>query len=66
MIEEDRYCPDIMVQLSAVHEALRTVGRGLMRNHLKHCTTQTIMSGSPEQVESTYDELLDLIYKHSR
>lgn len=66
MIEEDRYCPDIMVQLSAVQEALRTVGRGLMRNHLKHCAAQAITKGTPEQAERTYDELLELIYKHAR
>jgi DNA-binding FrmR family transcriptional regulator len=66
MIEEDRYCPDIMIQVSAVHEALRTVGRALMSNHLKHCATQSIINGSPEEIESTYKELLDLIYKHSR
>ena len=66
MVEEDRYCPDIMVQISAVQEALRTVGRGLMRNHLKHCATQTITKGTPAQSDAMYDELLDLIYKHSR
>lgn len=66
MVEEDRYCPDIMVQLSAVHEALRTVGRGLMRNHLKHCTTHAVAHGSPDQAEAMYDELIELIYKHSR
>jgi DNA-binding FrmR family transcriptional regulator len=66
MIEEDRYCPDIMVQISAVQEALRTVGRALMRNHLRHCTTQALTQGGPKETEAVYDELLDLIYKHSR
>jgi CsoR family transcriptional regulator, copper-sensing transcriptional repressor len=66
MVEEDRYCPDIMMQLSAVHEALRSVGRGLMRNHLKHCTTHAVAHGSAEQAEAVYDELIELIYKHSR
>jgi CsoR family transcriptional regulator, copper-sensing transcriptional repressor len=66
MVEEDRYCPDIMVQLSAVHEALRTVGRGLMRNHLKHCTTHALTHGTPEQVEAMYTELIELLYTHSR
>ncbi len=66
MVEEDRYCPDILVQISAVQEALRTVGRSLMRNHLKHCATHAIVHGPPEQAEKTYDELLGLIYKHSR
>ena len=65
MVEEDRYCTDIMTQISSVHEALRSVGRELMRNHLKHCATSAIQSG-PEQAEEMYDELVDLLYKHSR
>ena len=66
MVEEERYCADIMIQISAVQEALRTVGRALMRNHLKHCATQAIAHGTPEEAQGMYDELLDLIYKHSR
>lgn len=66
MIEEDRYCPDIMVQISSVQEALRAVGRGLMRNHLRHCATQAIRKGNPAQAEATYDELMKLIYTHAR
>ena len=63
MVEEDRYCPDIMIQLSAVQEAVRTVGRGLMRNHLTHCVTHAVKKGSAQDV---YDELVGLIYKHAR
>src|SRR3954470_3377984 len=66
MVEEDRYCPDILMQLSSVQEALRAVGRELMRNHLKHCAPQAIRSGDGEAAEATYDELIELIYRHSR
>ncbi len=66
MVEEDRYCADILVQISSVHEALRAVGRALMRNHLRHCAAKAISSGSPGEAESMYSELLDLIYRHSR
>jgi CsoR family transcriptional regulator, copper-sensing transcriptional repressor len=66
MVEEDRYCADIMVQISSAQEALRSVGRALMRNHLRHCAAQAIGHGSPEEAEAMYDELLELIYKHSR
>ena len=65
MVEEDRYCADILTQISSVHEALRAVGRELMRNHLKHCAS-TALRGTPEQSEAMYDELVDLMYKHSR
>ena len=37
LVEEDRYCADILVQISSVQEALRSVGRALMKNHLRHC-----------------------------
>jgi CsoR family transcriptional regulator, copper-sensing transcriptional repressor len=66
MVEEDRYCADIMVQVSAVQEALRAVGRALMRNHLRHCAAEAIGKGSQEEAEAMYDELLELIYKHAR
>ena len=65
MVDEDRYCADVMTQISSVHEALRAVGRELMRNHLKHCATSAIREGN-EHAESMYDELVDLMYKHSR
>lgn len=66
MVEEDRYCADIMTQISSVHEALRGVGRELMRNHLKHCATAAIRDGDPEQADAMYDELVELMYKHAR
>ncbi|MEO8945261.1 MAG: metal-sensitive transcriptional regulator [Gemmatimonadaceae bacterium] len=65
MVEEDRYCADIMTQISSAHEALRAVGRELMRNHLKHCATSAIKSGA-EDASAMYDELVDMMYKHSR
>jgi CsoR family transcriptional regulator, copper-sensing transcriptional repressor len=65
MVEEDRYCADIMTQISSVHEALRSVGKELMRNHLKHCATTAIRAGE-QDAESMYDELMELMYKHVR
>ena len=66
MVEEDRYCPDIIMQIASAQEALRSVGRALMRNHLQHCATKAIREGSPEKAQQMYDELLELIYKHLR
>jgi CsoR family transcriptional regulator, copper-sensing transcriptional repressor len=65
MVEEDRYCADILTQVSSVHEALRGVGRELMRNHLKHCATGAIRIGGTK-ADSMYDEIVDLMYTHSR
>jgi DNA-binding FrmR family transcriptional regulator len=65
MVDEDRYCADILTQISSVHEALRGVGRELMRNHLKHCATGAIRTGGAE-ADSMYDEIVELMYTHSR
>ncbi len=65
MVEEERYCADVMTQIASVHEALRAVGRELMRNHLKHCATEAIRS-TDDRAEAMYDELLELMYRHVR
>lgn len=65
MVEEERYCADVLTQIASVHEALRAVGRELMRNHLKHCATTAIGAGDA-QASAMYDELVDLMYKHLR
>ena len=65
MVEEDRYCPDIITQIASAQEALRAVGRQLLRNHLKHCATTAIKKG-PDEADRTYDELLELITSISR
>jgi len=66
MVDEGRYCPDILVQLASVHAALRGVGKLLMRNHLQHCVTDALRSGDPGAAERTYDEVMELMYRHVR
>jgi DNA-binding FrmR family transcriptional regulator len=66
MVEKEYYCADILVQISSVQEALRGVGRELMRNHLQHCATQMIAKGSRQDAAAMYEELLDLMYRHAR
>jgi CsoR family transcriptional regulator, copper-sensing transcriptional repressor len=66
MVEEDRYCADIITQVASVQEALRGVARNLMRNHLHHCAAKALRSGKKQETEAMYDELLDLIYAHLR
>jgi|SRR5579864_929200 len=66
MVEEDRYCADIITQVASVQEALRGVARNLMKNHLHHCAAKALKSGRKEETEAMYDELLELIYAHLR
>jgi DNA-binding FrmR family transcriptional regulator len=65
MVEEDRSCADVLVQISAVHEALRGVGRELMRNHLRHYATAA-MRGTQAQATEMHDEILELMFRHVR
>jgi DNA-binding FrmR family transcriptional regulator len=66
MLEDERYCGDVLVQIASVHEALRGVGKLLMRNHLRHCVTDALQHGDERDREAAYAEVLDLMYKHAR
>ena len=63
MMEEERPCVDVLTQIASVQEALRQVGKGMMRNYLETCATEAIRSKNSEQI---YDELMDVIYKFAR
>jgi DNA-binding FrmR family transcriptional regulator len=64
MVEGERYCADILTQVASVQEALRAVGKELLRNHLRHCATEAIRHGGVE-ADAMYDELVDLIDRHA-
>ena len=65
MVEDDRYCGDILTQIGAVLEALRSVGKELLRNHLRHCASQAIRTGGTD-ADAMYAELVELFYKNAR
>ncbi len=60
MVEEDRYCADILTQVSSVQEALRGVRRELLRNHLRYCAAEAIRAEG-EEAERMYEELVRLM-----
>lgn len=66
MVEEGRYCVEVMGQISAVQEALRGVGKLVMRNYLENCVTSSLRSGSKKKAKETYGELMDVIYKFAK
>lgn len=66
MVEEDRPCVEVLTQISSVHEALRGVGKIIMRNYLENCATDAIRSRDSSRVEETYDELMEVIYKFAK
>ena len=59
MLEEDAYCPDVLVQASAVSSALNSFCRTLLSSHLRTCVTEDIRAGR----EDTVDELMDILRK---
>jgi len=65
MIEEDRYCADIIQQCAAVQESLRSVAKNLLRNHLSHCANHA-MHGDKAQQAAMVDELVALVGKIAR
>ncbi len=66
MIEEDRYCVDILTQISSTHEALRGVAKIMMRNFLETCATNVIQSKNRTKQEEIYNKLMDVIYKFAK
>jgi DNA-binding FrmR family transcriptional regulator len=66
MVEEDRYCADVILQITSVQEALRGVARNLMKNHMRHCAAKAIAGGKNEEKESMYEELLGLMELQQR
>jgi len=66
MLEERRYCVDILTQIAASQEALRQVARLVLRKYLEDCATRGIKSGDPEQMKEIYDEIMDVFFKYSK
>ncbi|MDJ0497713.1 MAG: metal-sensitive transcriptional regulator [Acidimicrobiia bacterium] len=56
MVEEERYCPDVMKQVSAVQGSLEKVNRVLLQNHVETCVMHAVAEGRSEQI---VDELLE-------
>jgi DNA-binding FrmR family transcriptional regulator len=65
MVEQDRYCVDVLTQIAAAQSALRSVGKELLRHHLKHCVADAAKLGEDE-FAAAGDELIELLYKNAR
>ncbi len=66
MIDDDRPCLDVLMQLSAAQEALSQVGKLVTRNYLENCVTEALQSQDQESKTEAYDTLMDVIYKYRR
>ncbi|WP_438502679.1 metal-sensitive transcriptional regulator [Alteribacter natronophilus] len=63
MVEEDRYCVDVLVQLSAINAALKKVGYTMLENHTRGCVTKAVHEGEGDEA---IDELMKVIQQFSR
>ena len=66
MVEEDRYCIDIVTQISAVRAALRKVEEEVLRDHVAHCVEHAITSGDKADQRQKIAELMDVIQRADR
>jgi DNA-binding FrmR family transcriptional regulator len=66
MVEEDRYCIDIVTQISAVRAALRRVEEEILRDHVAHCVEHAITSGDKEDQRRKIAELMDVMARAGR
>lgn len=63
MVEEDRYCVDILVQISAIQSALKNVGYEVTERHMKHCVADTISKGDGDD---SIEELMAVLKQFSK
>jgi CsoR family transcriptional regulator, copper-sensing transcriptional repressor len=66
MVEDERYCIDILTQIGAVSTALETVAQKLLEEHANHCVAGALASGSREEAEEKTRELLQAVQRFTR
>ena len=65
MVDDERYCVDILTQLRAVRAALRRVEESVLREHVEHCLLDAARRGKRAEQQARIDELLDVISRFS-
>jgi CsoR family transcriptional regulator, copper-sensing transcriptional repressor len=66
MVEEDRYCIDIVTQIAAVRAALRRAEEEILRDHVAHCVEDAIVSGDKADQRRKIAELMDVVGRAER
>jgi len=66
MVDEDRYCIDVITQVAAVRAALRGVEEEILRDHVGHCVEHAIASGNQSEQRKKVAELMDVLSRTSR
>lgn len=63
MIQENRYCPEILIQTKAIASAIRSLETTILERHLNHCVKSAISSKDEAKTQKQVDELLDIFKK---
>ncbi|HYX84089.1 MAG TPA: metal-sensitive transcriptional regulator [Gaiellales bacterium] len=66
MVEEERYCIDILTQIGAVSTALESLAQRLLEDHANHCVAGALAAGNREDAETKTRELLDAVQRFAR
>ena len=66
MVEDERYCVDILVQISAIRSAINKVGNIILENHIKGCVANSIKEGNVEKSDELISELMQTINKFTK
>lgn len=66
MVEEGRYCIDIVTQIAAVQAALRRVEEDVLRDHISHCVAHAMTSGNEADQKQKIDELMQVLARSAR
>lgn len=66
MVDEDRYCIDVLTQIQAVRAALSRVESEMLRDHLNHCVEGAIIAGDPDDQRRKAEELINLLDRTAR
>ena len=66
MVEEDRYCIDLITQISAVRAALKRAEEEVLKDHVAHCVEHAIRSGDAEDQRRKVAELMDVLVRSER
>jgi DNA-binding FrmR family transcriptional regulator len=66
MIEDDRYCIDVLTQIAAVNTALESLAFTILDDHVNHCVAGALASGDPVEAETKSKELLEAVHRFAR
>lgn len=64
MIEDRRYCPDILIQVRAAKSAIQAIEHSILKTHLANCVSEALHEKNEEKANQKIEELIDLIERH--